>query len=68
MKKPVALAIAVFLALGLPGCVHVHTPAPKGHPHGAPPGQVKKMYRCGHCGGTGDVAIKCHGKLRVVID
>jgi hypothetical protein len=62
MKK-----IAVLLLAALSGCV-VHN-APSGHPHGAPPGQVKKaVYRCHSCGTTRGSADFCHGKLMVIVD
>jgi hypothetical protein len=61
MKK-----LAILLLAALSGC-RVHSPA--GHPHGAPPGQVKKaVYRCHSCGTTRGSADFCHGKLMVIVD
>jgi len=58
------LAVALLAVLFLGGC-KVHSPI--GHPHGAPPGQVKKAYRCGTCGVTKSVAGNCHGKVMVLV-
>ena len=63
------IAVLSVLLLALPGCLVHHHPHGHGkHPHGAPPGQVKKLYRCGHCHATSEVALKCHGKVMIVID
>jgi hypothetical protein len=63
MKRLAVLGLFLFACAS--GC-KVH--APVGHPHGAPPGQVKKaLYRCGSCGVTRDVAVTCHGKIMVVV-
>jgi hypothetical protein len=67
--KTLVIAAMSALLLALPGCVHHHHgPAPAKHPHGAPPGQAKKHYRCGHCGATATSAISCHGKVMIVFD
>ena len=57
--------LAALLLIAVAGC-KVH--APGGHPHGAPPGQVKKaMYRCGDCGVTKAVGGSCHGKVMILV-
>jgi hypothetical protein len=64
MKRLAALGL-ILLACAAAGC-KVH--APVGHPHGAPPGQVKKaFYRCGTCGVTRDVGGSCHGKVMILV-
>ena len=60
------LAALLLLVATVAGCkVHPHGPV---HPHGAPPGQVKKaVYKCGSCGVTQSAAGTCHGKALIVI-
>lgn len=57
------LAAALLALVALAGCKH----SPIGHPHGAPPGQVKKAYRCATCGVTKNAAGNCHGKVMVLV-
>jgi hypothetical protein len=64
MKKLAALLLA---AVGTAGCHRPHVSGPA-HPHGAPPGQVKKaVYRCGDCGITKAAAGSCHGKVMILV-
>ena len=63
MKKLAALLLIAVAS----GCAH---PSHGGmtHPHGAPPGQVKKaMYRCGDCGITKAAGGSCHGKVMILV-
>lgn len=55
---------ALLLLFALAGC---KTHLPGGHPHGAPPGQVKKMYRCGSCGITKGGPGSCHGAALILV-
>jgi len=70
MKSLIGAMSALLLVLS--GCHHHpqagHAPPHSGHPHGGAPGQVKKMYRCGHCGATNGSAVSCHGKVMIVFD
>ncbi len=67
MKRLFACALAAAFLLVPLGC-HVHGVG-KPHPHGAPPGQVKKaMYRCGGCKVIKDFPGSCHGKVMIKID
>jgi len=59
------IAAALLLLCFAAGC-KVHTPVGR-HPHGAPPGQVKKLYRCGTCGVTKADAGSCHGKVMILV-
>ncbi|HEX7896489.1 MAG TPA: hypothetical protein VF950_01925 [Planctomycetota bacterium] len=62
MKKLAALLLIVVSS----GCVH-HSGGPS-HPHGGPPGQMKKaMYRCGDCGATKASGGSCHGKVMILV-
>jgi hypothetical protein len=69
MKRLAALLIVVAIAAGCK--VHPHAaptnPVGKPHPQGAPPGQVKKLYKCGSCGVTQSAAGSCHGKALIVV-
>ena len=65
MSKAAALALTAFLSIAASGCV-VHGNKP--HPHGAPPGQVKKaLYKCGTCGITQEAKGSCHGKVMILV-
>ena len=56
--------LAALLALALMSGCKVHP----SHPHGAPPGQVKKaVYKCGSCGVTKSAAGTCHGSALIIV-
>jgi len=59
MKKLAALLLLLFAAAG---CKHGLK-----HPHGAPPGQVKKAYRCGTCGISKSGPGSCHGAALILV-
>lgn len=59
------MLLALLLAVAVSGCKHA--PGLTKHPHGAPPGQIKKAYRCGSCGITKDVPGSCHGKALILV-
>ena len=61
------LAALLLFAVAASGCHRPHVPGPL-HPHGAPPGQVRKaMYRCGDCGITKAAGGSCHGKVMILV-
>ena len=67
MKRWIVRTLAAGIVVGSLGCA-VHNPHGKPHPHGAPPGQVKKaMYRCGSCDVVKDVPGSCHGKSLILV-
>lgn len=61
MKKLAALLLPLLLV-----ACHGHGMKP-GHPHGAPPGQVKKAYRCVSCGVTKGAPGSCHGAALILV-
>jgi hypothetical protein len=65
MKRLISVVLMALVAVGA-GC-HVNAPGLKMHPHGAPPGQVKKFFKCGVCGIKRDFVGTCHGQTTVEV-
>jgi hypothetical protein len=67
MKRWIGVALAAGVVMASLGCA-VQNPQGKPHPHGAPPGQVKKaMYRCGTCNVVREAPGSCHGASLILV-
>lgn len=67
MRRLLTAVLAALVGLSVTGC-HLHGPGVyKPHPHGVPPGQVKKFFKCGVCGIKRDFVGTCHGQTTVEV-